>query len=96
MKARWSGICSKCDATWQQGDDIKPLYKRVGFRDDGRPEWVRVPKQYVHAPKCPKVTPNRPGRIPINVDPVTGEILPDPAPTCQTGDVQPQLWENTT
>lgn len=92
MKARWSVTCAKCETTVPVGADIKPLYKRVGYRD-GKPEWVRVPKRYVHAPKCPKVTPNRPGRR--DVDLRTGEILPAPAVACQT-DTQPQLWENAT
>jgi hypothetical protein len=83
MKARWSVICAKCDTTITVGDTIKPQYKRAGMNlDTGRPAWVRVPKAYVHAPKCPKVTPNRPGQLPRNVDPRTGEILvADLAPT---------------
>lgn len=76
MKARWSVTCAKCDCTIQPGDTIKPQYRRNGMNPEtGRPIWVRVPRAYVHAPRCPKVTPNRPGRIPRNVDPRTGEII---------------------
>lgn len=75
VKARWHGTCSKCGTIWEPGDDIKPWYRRVGMTQDGKPNWVRVPKKYVHAPKCPKVTPNRPGQHPPpGVDPLTGEI----------------------
>lgn len=75
MKARWGTVCAKCDTAIVIGDQLKPLYKRVGFTD-GKPVWQRVPKAYVHAPRCPKVTPNRPGqKPPPHVDPQTGEIL---------------------
>jgi hypothetical protein len=71
MKARWGGMCGKCGTAWFQGDDIKPQYRRAGF-NDGNPIWVRVPKSYVHAPRCPKPPPG--------VDPQTGEILMDDTP----------------
>ena len=81
MKARWAVTCAKCETAIPVGDTIKPQYRRNGMNPEtGRPTWVRVPKAYVHAPRCPKVTPNRPGqRI---VDSRTGEILmPDLLPT---------------
>ena len=83
MIARWTGICAKCDTTWETGDQIKSRYKRAGFdKTTGKPVWVRVPKAYVHAPRCPKVTPNKPGQR--QVDPLTGEILQaESAPTQQ-------------
>lgn len=90
MKARWSVICAKCDSTIPVGATIKPQYRRAGMNPEtGRPVWQRVPKAYVHAPRCPKVTPNRPGRTIRNVDPLTGEILlPESAPSQLTlGDV---------
>lgn len=78
MKARWGGICAKCGTAWLQGETIKPQYRRAGYDPDThKPVWVRVPKAYVHAPKCPKPKP------PPDVDPRTGEILrkDDPQPT---------------
>lgn len=85
MKARWSGLCPKCESTWQTGDQIKPLYRRAGF-DQGKPIWVRVPKAYVHAPRCPKVTPNRPGQK--QWDPLTGELIVEQS----TSPTQEALW----
>lgn len=92
MIARWTGLCPKCDTAWQQGEAIKPLYRRQGIREDGRPNWVRVPKQYVHAPRCPKVTPNRPGQR--TIDPATGEIT-ESSPIPRHTDPVPQLalWD---
>ena len=91
MNAKWSGICAKCDTTYQRGDPIKPQYKRDGMNPDtGKPVWVRVPKQYVHE-KCPRVTPNRPGqKPPPSVDPLTGEILV--AQSSEPSLVQETLW----
>ena len=84
MQARWATKCSKCDVVMQPGTTIKPQYKRHGMTADNKPNWVRVPKAYVHAPRCPKVTPNRPGQCPPQVDPQTGEILmPESAATSQ-------------
>lgn len=81
MRAKWPGVCPKCDTRWLQGDEIKPWFKPAGVVE-GKMQFTRVPKAYVHA-KCPKVTPNRPGqRV---VDPLTGEILmSDSAPTQET------------
>ena len=74
MKARWAKICPKCDTRIEVGDDIKAQYRRAGINTEtGKPIWERVPKSYVHAPKCPKVTKNTPGRR--IVDPRTGEII---------------------
>lgn len=69
MKARWGGTCPKCETVWVPGDTIKPYYVRRGFTPEGKPVYERVPKQYVHAPRCPKPKP------PPDVDPRTGEIL---------------------
>lgn len=77
MKCRWGTTCAKCDTPILMGEDMKPQYRRTGIRNDGRPAYVRVPKQYVHM-KCPKVTPNRPGQR--FVDPRTGEIFDNPPP----------------
>jgi len=74
MIAKWSTICGKCDIRIGVGTEIKAHYKRVGLNPEThKPIWERVPKSYVHAPKCPKVTPNRPGQR--KVDPETGEIF---------------------
>jgi hypothetical protein len=70
MIARWEGICDKCETSWARGDNIKPRYKRAGYAD-GKPIWVRVPKAYVHAPRCPPVPKKRSPQV----DPQTGEIL---------------------
>lgn len=77
MKAKWETRCAKCGTTILQGEDIKAQWKRIGY-ENGKPIWQRVPKAYVHVPKCPKPKP------PPDVDPRTGEILrrPDnPQPT---------------
>lgn len=80
MIAKWTGTCAKCETTWAVGDEIKAQYRRAGFDPStGKPIWQRVPKAYVHAPRCPKVTPNKPGHR--TIDPLTGEILePSPIP----------------
>ncbi len=86
MIARWPGACPKCETTWAPGDQIKPQYRRQGFdATTGKPIWVRVPKAYVHAPRCPKVTPNKPGQR--WVDPLTGEIIVE-----QSAPTQEVLW----
>lgn len=86
MKARWSVICAKCDTTIPVGTTIKPQYKWAGFdAATGKPIWVRVPRAYVHAPRCPRVTPNKPGQR--TVDPLTGEIL-----EAQSVPTQEALW----
>jgi hypothetical protein len=73
MKARWGTLCAKCDTQILQGEELKAQYRRVGYDPNtGKPVWQRVPKQYVHAPRCPKVTVRRP---PPSVDPRTGEVL---------------------
>lgn len=67
MLARWEAKCGKCHTTIAVGDPIKAQFVRVGFdSDSGKPIWQRVPKSYVHAPKCPKVT--------RKVDYTTGEV----------------------
>lgn len=74
MEAKWGGTCPKCSTTYVAGDSIKAQFVRGGYDPDtGKIKWVRVPKAYVHAPRCPKVTPNKPGHR--TVDPLTGEIL---------------------
>lgn len=84
VKARWAVTCAKCDTTIPVGGAIKPQYVRRGMNPEtGRPIWVRVPKAYVHAPRCPKVTPNKPGQR--HVDPRTGEIIVEDS---VSGDVQ--------
>lgn len=77
MKAKWANTCAKCGTSIAVGDEIKAQYKRGGFDSEtGKIQWERVPKAWVHTPKCPKVTVNRPGqKPPPNVDPHTGEIL---------------------
>jgi hypothetical protein len=87
---RWGTTCAKCETAIAVGDQIKPQYRRQGMREDGRPNWVRVPKAYVHAPKCPKVTPNRPGQR--HVDPTTGEIT-EVSPIPRHTDRMPTLWD---
>ena len=73
MIARWAGICAKCLAPFSPGEEIKPRYARDGHAPGGRPIWTKVPKSYVHAPRCPEGgVPRKPPR---GVDPVTGEIL---------------------
>ena len=91
MDAKWPGICAKCDTAYGHGDPIKARYKRDGMNPDtGKPVWVRVPKAYVHE-KCPRVTPNRPGRRPPpGIDPLTGEILV--AQSSEPSLVQETLW----
>ena len=84
MIARWPGICDKCGTGWARGDQIKPRYKRQGMQD-GKPQWVRVPKAYVHAPKCPKVTPNKPGQKVW--DPRTGEQVMAQSATTSQGSI---------
>ena len=88
MNAKWSGVCAKCDTTYQRGDPIKARYKRDGMNPDtGRPVWVRVPKAYVHV-ACPKVTPNRPGQK--RWDPITGEQIV--AESSEPSLTQESLW----
>lgn len=67
MKCRWGTTCGKCGFPILQGADMKPQYKRAGM-ENGKPVWQRVPKKYVHAPRCPKPKP------PPDVDPRTGGI----------------------
>lgn len=82
MIAKWTTPCAKCGTPIERGAPMKAQYKRSGFdADTGKPIWIRVPKAYVHAPKCPKVTPNKPGqKPPPGVDPQTGEILVESSP----------------
>lgn len=68
-------MCFKCDTTIEQGAEIRPAYQFKGMDRDGKPIYQRVRSRYRHH-KCPKVTPNAPGRTPPpNVDPTTGEVL---------------------
>lgn len=83
MKARWPSLCWKCDTSIAQGDEIRPAYAMKGFDQDRKPIYQRVVGRYRHHPKCPTVTPNRPGQR--RVDPLTGEILmSDSSPTQET------------
>lgn len=76
MIAKWATKCGKCGVSIEVGETIKAQFVRVGFDSDtGKPIWQRVPKSYVHAPRCPKVTPNKPGHAPVGVDPLTGEVV---------------------